>query len=140
MLAGSSINQTKDYGSDMNMEEFSHTRLEPIKLNRRVSKKDAASINLNETEKIQLRPHRLLELGGARGKTGRIRLGIDHPTKSDIPAANDVVAHLKTFPTTSRIHPIPGAKLRNILIADAAFDASGRDCSDGCLVQWPRPV
>ena len=44
-------------------------------------------------------------------------------------AANEVVKHLKTLPVTLRIHAIPEDQLRLILIADSAFDTSGKEKS-----------
>ena len=134
--AGRYINQTKDFGFDLNMEEFIYTRLEPIKPSRQVLKKDAANVKLNETEKTQLRG--LIASLNWVSREGRpdasaaasiLASAFPEPTMSHIHSANDVVAHLKTFPVTLRIHPIPEAKLRNLLIADAAFDTSGKEKS-----------
>ena len=56
-------------------------------------------------------------------------------------AANEVVKHLKTFPVTLRIHAIPEAQLRLILIADSAFDTSGKEKSQhGWILGFTNPL
>ena len=51
------------------------------------------------------------------------------PSVADILAANDLVVHLKTFPVRLHIHAIAESRLRNVLIADSAFETSGRERS-----------
>lgn len=53
--AGRHLRQMPDFSFQSHMDEFVYTRLEPIKLGCRVLKKDAEKIQLNETEKTQLR-------------------------------------------------------------------------------------
>ena len=53
--AGRHLKQLPDYSFESHMEEFLYTRLEPVKLNRRILKKDAAQVDLSEHEKTQLR-------------------------------------------------------------------------------------
>ncbi|CAK9044748.1 unnamed protein product [Durusdinium trenchii] len=132
--AGRQIKQNKDYSFEMNMEEFIYTRLEPIKLNRRVLKKDAASMLLNEAEKTQLRGL-IASLNwiarearpDASAAASLLASAFPSPSMSHILSANDIVAHLKTFPVTLKVHAIKESKLRNILISDSAFDTSGKD-------------
>ena len=49
--AGRFIRQLPDYSFSINMEEFIYTRLEPIKLSRKVLKKDAAAVDLSPANK-----------------------------------------------------------------------------------------
>lgn len=56
-------------------------------------------------------------------------------------AAKDVVKHLKTFPMTLRVHAIPEDQVRLILIADSAFDTSGKEKSQhGWLLGLTNPM
>ena len=56
-------------------------------------------------------------------------------------AAKDVVKHLKTFPMTLRVHAIPEDQVRLILIADSAFDTSGKEKSQhGWLLGFTNPM
>ena len=134
--AGRQIKQNKDYSFEMNMEEFIYTRLEPIKLSRRVLKKDAASMPLNEAEKTQLRGL-IASLNwiarearpDASAAASLLASAFPSPSMSHILSANDIVAHLKTFPVTLKVHAIKESKLRNILISDSAFDTSGKERS-----------
>lgn len=52
-----------------------------------------------------------------------------NPTVAQVIAGNDVDKHLKLFPIRLKIHAIKEANLRNLLIADSAFDTSGREKS-----------
>ena len=134
--AGRQIKQNKDYSFEMNMEEFIYTRLEPIKLSRRVLKKDAASMLLNEAEKTQLRGL-IASLNwiarearpDASAAASLLASAFPSPSMGHILSANDIVAHLKTFPVTLKVHAIKESKLRNILISDSAFDTSGKERS-----------
>ena len=51
------------------------------------------------------------------------------PTVETVYQANEVIRHLKQHPVKLRIHSIPEENLRNLLIADSAFDTSGREKS-----------
>ena len=100
--AGRHIQQMKDL---THMEEFIYTRLEPIKVRRRVLKKDASSVKLDDTERTQLRG--IIASLNWVAREGRpdaaaaasiIASAFPEPMMSHINAANDVVQHLKTFP------------------------------------------
>lgn len=107
------------------MEEFIYTRLEPILGHKKVLKKHAANTQLSESEKTQLRgliaSFNWVSRGGrpdASSAASILASSLPIPTMEHVHAANDVAKHLKTFPTTLRIHAIPEDQLRLILIAD----------------------
>ena len=145
--AGRHLKQLPDYSFESHMEEFTYTRLEPIKFARKVLKKDAKDIPLNETEKSQLRG--LIASLNWIAREGRpdasaaasiLASSFPSPCMCHIFAANDVVRHLKTFPVKLKIHAIPEKDLRNILIADSAFDTSGKEKSQhGWLLGFTDP-
>jgi len=56
-------------------------------------------------------------------------------------AANEVVKHLKTFPVILRKQALPEDHLRLILIADSAFDTSGKEKSQhGWILGFTHPL
>ena len=139
--AGRFLRQLPDFSFESNMDEFIYTRLEPIVPQRKVLKKNASEIKLSETEKTQLRG--LIASLNWVSREGRpdassaasiLASAFPEPTMEHVFAANDVVKHLKMFPIVLRIHAIPERNLRLILIADAAFDTSGKEKSQH---GWP---
>ena len=134
--AGRRLRQLADFGFEASMDEFIYTRLQPISMSRKVLKKDAKEVKLDEKEKTQLRG--LIASLNWVAREGRpdcsaaasiLASSFPEPTVAHIISANEVVQHLKTFPVKLRIHAIPEGKLRNILIADSAFDTSGKEKS-----------
>ena len=128
------------------MEEFIYTRLEPILSHKKVLKKHAAQTPLNESEKTQLfGPHRLTQLG-VKGGSVDLTLPLPSILASSFPmehvhAANEVVKHLKSFPFILRIQALPEDHLRLILIADSAFDTSGKEKSQhGWILGFTHPL
>ena len=147
MYAGRHIRQLNDFSFEHHMDEYIYTRLEPIQILKKVLKKDSDKISLNDREKTQLRG--LIASLNWTAREGRpdasasasiLATTFPEPSMSHIFAANDVVRHLKTFPIKLRIHAIPEGDLRNILIADSAFDTSGREKSQhGWLLGFTTP-
>ena len=146
--AGRHLRQLEDYSFESHMDEFIYTRLEPVVLGRKVLKKDAATVPLTEGEQSQLRG--IVASLNWVSREGRpdaaaaasiIAGAFPTPMVSHIHAANDVVAHLKTFPIKLKIHAIPEKSLRNVLISDSAFDTSGREKSQhGWLLGMTSPA
>eukprot|EP00435_Cladocopium_sp_Y103_P022132 s1863_g5.t1 len=146
--AGRHLRQLSDFSFESNMEEFIYTRLEPILSHKKVLKKHAAQTPLNESEKTQLRG--LIASLNWVSREGRpdassaasiLAASFPDPTMEHVHAANEVVKHLKTFPVTLRIHAIPEDQLRLILIADSAFDTSGKEKSQhGWLLGFTNPM
>ncbi|CAL1162763.1 unnamed protein product [Cladocopium goreaui] len=98
--AGRFLNQLKDFSFETHMEEFIYTRLEPVKMNRRVLKKDADKVLLTENEKTQLRG--LAASLNWVSREGRpdasasasvIASSFPDPKVSHIMAANETVRH-----------------------------------------------
>ncbi|CAL1127455.1 unnamed protein product, partial [Cladocopium goreaui] len=146
--AGRHLRQLPDFSFEITMEEFIYTRLEPILSHKKVLKKHAAETQLNESEKTQLRG--LIASLNWVSREGRpdassaasiLASSFPNPTMEHVHAANEVVKHLKTFPVTLRIHAIPESQLRLVLIADSAFDTSGREKSQhGWLLGFTNPL
>eukprot|EP00435_Cladocopium_sp_Y103_P020466 s1075_g5.t1 len=146
--AGRFLRQLPDFSFESNMDEFIYTRLEPIVPQRKVLKKDASKVKLSETEKTQLRG--LIASLNWVSREGRpdassaasiLASAFPEPTMEHIFEANDVVKHLKTFPIVLRIHAIPESRLRLLLIADSAFDTSGKEKSQhGWLLGFTDPT
>ncbi|CAE7161128.1 unnamed protein product, partial [Symbiodinium necroappetens] len=136
MYAGRSLKQLPDYSFELHMEQYVYTRLSPIVLSRKVLKKDAASVVLNESEQTQLRGA-IAALSwvsrecrpDAAAASSALASSFPDPTVETLYQANDVIRHLKQHPVKLRIHAIPEADVRNILIADSAFDTSGKERS-----------
>eukprot|EP00435_Cladocopium_sp_Y103_P022410 s406_g5.t1 len=91
--------------------------------------------------------HCIAELGVKRGRPDAsaaasiLAASFPSPTLEHVLAANDVVKHLKTFSVTLRIRAIPEKKLRLLLIADSAFDASGKEKSQhGWLLGFTKDL
>ena len=146
--AGRDLRQLEDYSFEITMEEFIYTRLEPILGHKKVLKKHAANTQLSESEKTQLRgliaSFNWVSRGGrpdAFSAASILASSLTSPTMEHVHAANDVVKHLKTFPMTLRIHAIPEDQVRLILIADSAFDTSGKEKSQhGWLLGFTSPM
>ena len=146
--AGRFLRQLPDFSFESNMDEFIYTRLEPIVPQRKVLKKDASKVKLSESEKTQLRG--LIASLNWVSREGRpdaasaasiLASAFPEPTMEHIFEANDVVKHLKTFPVVLRIHAIPESRLRLLLIADSAFDTSGKEKSQhGWLLGFTDPT
>jgi len=148
MYAGRHIQQLADFSFEHHMDEYIYTRLEPISISRKVFKKDAPKVKLDEREKSQLRG--LIASLNWTAREGRpdasatasiLATTFPEPCMSHVFQANDMVAHLKTFPTRLKIHAIPEDKLRNLLISDSAFDTTGKEKSQfGFLLGFTDPT
>ena len=148
MYAGRHIQQLADISFDHHMDEYIYTRWEPISISRKVFKKDAPKVKLDEREKSQLRG--LIASLNWTAREGRpdasatasiLATTFPEPCMSHVFQANDMVAHLKTFPTRLKIHAIPEDKLRNLLISDSAFDTTGKEKSQfGFLLGFTDPT
>ena len=134
--AGKSIKQLEDFSFVMHMDEYIYTRMSPISMARKVLKKDAPNVKLDENEKSQLRGvlATLTWVGrearpDAAAASSILASTFPEPTVEVIHMANDMVRQLKQHPVKFRIHSIPEDRVRNLLISDAAFDTSGREKS-----------
>ncbi|CAE7871011.1 unnamed protein product, partial [Symbiodinium sp. KB8] len=134
--AGKSLKQLPDFSFESHMDEYIYTRMSPIAMSRKVLKKDATATLLDDTEKSQLRG--VLATLTWVGREGRpdaaaaasvLASAFPEPTVDTIYQANEMVRQLKQHPVRLRIHAIPEANIRNLLISDAAFDTSGREKS-----------
>ncbi|CAK8990413.1 Integrase catalytic domain-containing protein, partial [Durusdinium trenchii] len=101
--AGWRLRQMEDFSFRSDMDEFIYARLQPITLTRKVLKKDAAKVLLTDHEKSQLRG--LIASLNWLSREGR----------------PDVAALV--------IHAIAEKDLRCVLVADSAFDTSGKEKS-----------
>ena len=134
--AGRHIQHLNDYSFEHHMDEYIYTRLERVKLSRKVLKKDAHQVKLDEREKTQLRgliaSLNWTSREGCRDASAAASIlasTFPDPSVAQVIAGNDVVRHLKLFPIRLKIHAIKEANLKNLLIADSAFDTSGKEKS-----------
>ena len=134
--AGRRLRQMEDFSFRSDMDEFIYTRLQPITLTRKVLKKDAAKVLLTDHEKSQLRG--LIASLNWLSREGRpdvaaaasiLASAFPEPTVFHVNAANDTVRHVKTHPIKLVIHAIAEKDLRCVLVADSAFDTSGKEKS-----------
>ena len=134
--AGRRLRQMEDFSFRSDMDEFIYTRLQPITLTRKVLKKDAAKVPLTDHEKSQLRG--LIASLNWLSREGRpdvaaaasiLASAFPEPTVFHVNAANDTVRHVKTHPIKLVIHAIAEKDLRCVLVADSAFDTSGKEKS-----------
>ena len=86
--------------------EYIYTRLEPVRLSRKVLKKDASQVKLDEKEKTQLRG--LIASLNWTSREGRpdasaaasiLASAFPEPSVSHVLSGNDIVKHLKLFPS-----------------------------------------
>ena len=151
MYAGRSLRQLPGGGFGVHMEEYIYKRLSMAKIQCKVLKKFAATAELWEEEKTQMRGI-LASLGwlSCEGRpdvasAASILAGaFPTPMMDHLFEANEVVKHLKVTPVELKIWPIPEEKLRLVLLSDAAFDSSGKEklqhgriigCTDNTLNQ-----
>ena len=131
----------------MHIYIYLYTRLAPISLSRKILKKDAARVKLDESEKSQLRGllASLIYVGrearpDAAAASSMLSSAFPDPTIEVIYQANDVVRTLKQNPVCVKIHSIPEARVRHVLIADSAFVTSGKEKSQhGYLLGLGKP-
>ena len=151
MYAGRSLRQLPGGGFGVHMEEYIYKRLSMAKIQRKVLKKFAATAELWEEEKTQMRG--IMASLGWLSREGRpdvasaasiLAGSFPTPMMDHLFEANEVVKHLKVTPVELKIWPIPEEKLRLVLLSDAAFDTSSKEksqhgwiigCSDNTLNQ-----
>ena len=128
--------QDADYGFRYTMADYIANRLKFISLDRKVLKKDAASTRLTAEEEGQFRgavasinwvarEGRPDASAAASIYAGRVPTA----TIADVHAVNLVIEHLKKFHVVLRVHPVAEKDIRHFVIADSAFDVSGKEKS-----------
>ena len=134
--AGKMIKQNDDFSFTIHMEPYIYTRMAPVVLARKVLKRDASRVALTDFEQTQLRGAIASIAWASRecrpdvAAAASILAGaFPEPTADTVFQVNDVIKHLKQHPLKLKIHAIPEANVRNLLVADAAFDTSGQEKS-----------
>ena len=115
------------------MDDYVANRLQKVNSTRKFLKKDAAKITLNEEEESQLRGTKAAINWAARegrpdwSASASILSGcLPNPTLQNVINCNATVEMLKGRSITIKIHAIPEAELRHVLVADSSFDPSGK--------------
>ncbi|CAE7497850.1 MOD1, partial [Symbiodinium microadriaticum] len=132
--AGKMIKQNDDFSFTIHMEPYIYTRMAPVVLARKVLKRGASKVVLTDFEQTQLRGAIASIAWASRECRPDVAASIlagafPEPTADTVFHVNDVIKHLKQHPLKLKIHAIPEAKVRNLLVADAAFDTSGQEKS-----------
>eukprot|EP00435_Cladocopium_sp_Y103_P028601 s1454_g7.t1 len=132
--AGRRLRQLPDFSFTFTMNDYVQNRLHEIKVHRKVLKKDALKVHLNEDEISQLRGtiasiNWAAREGRPDGSAAASLLSgvFPNPTYADLLAANSVVALLKSREVEITLHHIPEEQVRHLLIADSSFDPSGKN-------------
>ena len=134
--AGRKIRQMGDFSFQVHMEEYVYTRLAPVSLARKVLVKDAPTTKLQEFEKTQFRG--VIQSLACVARESRpdaaaaasiLAATFPEPSVSDVLSANEMVRHLKQTPIRLKVHAMAEKDVRHVLIADSAFDASGKEKS-----------
>ena len=131
--AGRRLRQLPDFSFEYSMDDYVKNRLQKVNITRKFLKKDAAKINLNEDEETQLRGTIAAINWSARegrpdgSASASILSGcFPNPTMQDVIDCNATVEMLKERNITIKIHAIPEADLRHLLVADSSFDPTGK--------------
>ena len=132
--AGRRVFQDKDWGFRYTMDDYVAQRLKPVRMERRILKKDAEAVPVNKDEEAQLRGTIASINWVARegrpdaSSAASIFAGCFPQAKvADILRVNEVVFRLKSHPVTLRVHPIPENKVRHFVVADSSFENRGVD-------------
>ena len=130
--AGRRVFQDVDWGFRYTMDDYIASRLKPVRLERRVLKKDADKVTVNKDEEAQLRGTIASVNWVARegrpdaSSAASIFAGcFPHATIGDILRVNEVVFRLKSNPVMLRVHAIPENMVRHYVVADSAFENRG---------------
>eukprot|EP00435_Cladocopium_sp_Y103_P008346 s2034_g2.t1 len=131
--AGRRVMQNKDFSFSYSMDDYVANRLHAIKVHRKILKKDASNIKLNEDEISQLRGTVAAITWSARegrpdgSASASILSGcFPEPTMKNLFECNQVVELLKSRKITIKIFSIPEDQIRHVLIADSSFDPTGK--------------
>ena len=131
--AGRRIKQHPDFSFTYSMDDYVTNWLQPVKVHRRILKKNAAETLLNEDEISQLRGTIAAINWSARegrpdgSASASILSGcFPEPNMKHLLDCNQVVELLKGQKITIKIHHIPGKDIRHLLIADSSFDPSAK--------------
>ncbi|CAE7938278.1 GIP, partial [Symbiodinium necroappetens] len=130
--AGRRVYQDKDWGFRYTMDDYIDQRLKPVRCDRKIFKKDADTVRINDGEEAQLRgtvaainwvaregrPDASAAASIYSGVFGKATIG-------DIHRVNDVVHKLKAHPLSLKVHPIKESAIRHFVIADSSFDPKG---------------
>ena len=131
--AGRRVRQLKDFSYEYSMDDYTQNRLKPVTLERKVLLKNAKDVPLNESEEAQLRGT-IASLNWA-AREGRpdaaaaasiLAGSFPDPKVSHALETNKVVQKVKSLSVKLKIHQIPEEHVRHVVIADSAFDPSGR--------------
>ena len=131
--AGKRLWQGKDFSYYLTMDDYVQNRLKPVNFTRQLWKKDSMEVQLNDAEQAQLRGT-IASINWA-AREGRpdasaaasiLAAAFPKPLLHHALEANKVVARLKAHSVTIKIHSLPEADLRHVLVSDSAFDPSGR--------------
>eukprot|EP00435_Cladocopium_sp_Y103_P027783 s3983_g6.t2 len=131
--AGRRVKQNPDFSFSYSMDDYVANRLHAIKVHRKILKKDASNIKLNEDEISQLRGTVAAINWSARegrpdgSASASILSGcFPEPTMKNLFECNQVVELLKSRKVTIKIFSIPEDQIRHVLIADSSFDPTGK--------------
>ena len=131
--SGKRILQFKDFSIGYTMNDYVLHRIKPVNVQRKVLKKDADTVLLNEAEVTQYRAA-LATLNWV-SREGRpdcaaaasiLASRFPKPTIRDLYELNDILYQLKNHEVTLRIHAIPEDQVRHFTISDSSHDPSGR--------------
>ena len=130
--AGRRIMQSPQGDFKFTMADYIQNRLKRVVFDRRILKKNADQVVLNEGEQTQLRG--VLAAINWTSREGRpdvsaaasiLASKFPDPTASVALDANKVVEHLKSNHVVIRIHAIPEDAIRHVLISDSSCDPKG---------------
>ena len=131
--AGRRIKQLPDFSFEYSMTDYVKNRLQKVNIKRKFLKKDATKIILNEDEETQLRGviaaiNWCAREGRPDGAAAASILSgsFPDPTMQNVIDCNMVVDKLKEQEIVIKIHAIPEADLRHLLVADSSFDPTGK--------------
>ena len=131
--SGKRLMQFQDFSIGYTMNDYVLHRIKPVNVQRKVLKKDADTVLLNEGEVTQYRAA-LATLNWV-AREGRpdcaaaasvLASRFPKPTIRDLYELNEVICQLKNHEVTLRIHPIAEDQVRHFTISDSSHDPSGR--------------
>ena len=131
--SGKRIVQYSDFSFGYTMNDYVLHRIKAVNVQRRVLKRDAATVLLNEAEVTQYRAA-LAALNWV-SREGRpdcaaaasiLASRFPSPTIEDLYELNEVLGQLKNHAVTLVIHAIPESQVRHFIISDSSHDPSGR--------------
>ena len=131
--AGRRIKQLSDFSYEYSMDDYVANRLKPVLLEKKTLLKHAKTTLLSATEEAQLRGTiASLNWTAREGRpdaaaAASILAGcFPSPSVQDALDTNKVVQKIKAHSVRLKIHSIPEENVRHVIIADSAFDPTGK--------------